>query len=370
MEGRIGVYAGTFDIFTNGHMWVVNEAKRLFSVVYILVAANPEKKQGAFTVDERVKIIEELFKDDSQVVVETYAGYTAKFVSSLEDATLIRGIRSPEDYSYELTVNRINAGIEPETHSLYLLPPKELSDVSSSAIRALMQVEGWEQEVGKYVPTKVLNTLMLNSRFLQIALRRYLNPFYFGDGFTDNILSYALNHAALPYHNLTHVARLMKILAKATPNLQLAALYHDFVYEIGSDTNEKDSAEYVGELFKFLNHSFPAGNPDVNIETVKGLILATKNCFAEKEALSPEQQTMLDVDLSILGTHPEEYKRYKQAIAKEYEKAPLPLFFQGRVGFLKNMLAKKSIFYTDFFVAGFEKQARENITQEIAEYGG
>ena len=72
---------------------------------------------------------------------------------------MLRGIRDTSDYEYEKTLRHINSDISPEITTVFLMPPREIAEVSSSIVKGLVGSEGWEKVLGKYVPDCVLQKL-------------------------------------------------------------------------------------------------------------------------------------------------------------------------------------------------------------------
>jgi predicted metal-dependent HD superfamily phosphohydrolase len=167
------------------------------------------------------------------------------------------------------------------------------------------------------------------------------------------------------YHNLEHIHHVLEViqtLESQTENLesktvQLAAWFHDIVYDSKAKDNEVHSAEYAVELL--LSLSIPS---DV-IKNVKNLILATKN----HQALNSDclTQILLDADLAILGSNPDEYSKYTQAIRQEYIWVPEAEYIAARKRILQNFLQRKNIYFTQFMQQTKEKIARTNLEIEI-----
>ena len=90
--------------------------------------------------------------------------------------------------------------------------------------------------------------------------------------------------------------------------------------------------------------------------------------LTKEHQLATDEDTnfLLDIDLSVLGKNPEEYKQYSDNIRKEYRIYPDFMYRKGRLKVLKNMLALDAIYKTEFFKQAYENQARENLKLEIS----
>lgn len=171
------------------------------------------------------------------------------------------------------------------------------------------------------------------------------------------------SHPARSYHNLHHVAELLRLLASFQEQIadyaavSFAAWFHDVIYEAQRQDNEEKSAEVAAAMLGGLNA------PAATIETARQLILATKTHRAEH--LSADAALFLDADLSILGAPPEIYRQYSAAIRSEYAHVPEALYRQARKEILQGFLNRPQLYRTNEMRAIFETQARANIGQEL-----
>src|SRR5471030_885098 len=98
---RIAVYPGSFDPLTNGHMDIIQRGARLFDRIIVAVLVNSEK-QPLFTIDERIAIVREAFKDAPNVEVETFEGLLVDYVAARHASVIVRGLRAVADFEYEM----------------------------------------------------------------------------------------------------------------------------------------------------------------------------------------------------------------------------------------------------------------------------
>jgi len=166
------------------------------------------------------------------------------------------------------------------------------------------------------------------------------------------------------YHNLSHLYNMFlqledfKTEIEDLDSLRLAIWYHDIIYKSTTKDNEEQSALFAEKALKDLKHD------SFNIENIKNLIISTK----KHELILTENLDnayLLDLDLSILGTDWEIYNKYTQNIRKEYKIYPDILYKPGRKKVLKHFLERDSLYFTERFKTKFEKQARNNLIQEI-----
>lgn len=162
---RIAVYAGSFDPPTNGHLWMIQQGAALFDELIVAVAVNPDKP-GYFSRDERMQALREMIEGLPQNVhVESVNhGFLVDFARKMGATYLLRGMRNTVDFEYEKSMARMNARMEPTLQSVFLLPPNELEEVSSSFVRGFVGVSGWERWVQACVPPCVYRLIKTHSQ--------------------------------------------------------------------------------------------------------------------------------------------------------------------------------------------------------------
>ena len=156
MSEKIAVYPGSFDPFTNGHLDVVDRALGIFDRVIVAVAANPDKRQPLFTVEERIKLIEESLKGRVGVEVTSFKGLTVEFARSLGATTLIKGLRAYSDFDAELQQALMNRKLAPDIHTVFLMSGFAHIFVSSSILKDIASYGG---KVADLVPPPVARAL-------------------------------------------------------------------------------------------------------------------------------------------------------------------------------------------------------------------
>ncbi|MHC5597985.1 MAG: HD domain-containing protein [Nostoc sp.] len=165
------------------------------------------------------------------------------------------------------------------------------------------------------------------------------------------------------YHTLRHIDHVLstiEILQGYTNNLaavQLAAWFHDVVYDTEAQDNEERSADYAFDLLSNL------AIPESTITTVTRLILDTKNHQAAMDDY--DSQVLLDADLAILATNQVEYGEYAHAIRQEYAWVKDKDYIIGRQQVLERFLQRSHIYFTPLMSEFAEPSARGNIQGEI-----
>ena len=162
---RRAVYAGSFDPITNGHLWMIQQGEELFAELVVAIGINPDKK-CTFSLEDRIRTIEEVIWSDLSGVAENIriTSFENKFLvdyaASIEADYILRGIRSAEDYGYERGIRNINSDLQPDTTTVFLMPPREISEISSSLVKGLIGPEGWQDVVKKFVPGPVFELIL------------------------------------------------------------------------------------------------------------------------------------------------------------------------------------------------------------------
>ncbi|MGB3636904.1 MAG: hypothetical protein WBA39_04840 [Rivularia sp. (in: cyanobacteria)] len=167
------------------------------------------------------------------------------------------------------------------------------------------------------------------------------------------------------YHNLEHIHHVLEVIQTLesqnedleTKTVQLAAWFHDIVYDSKAKDNEEKSAEYADEVLSSLSIPYHV------IKNVKSLILTTKN--HQPLTKDSDAQILLDADLAILSSNPNEYKNYTYAIRQEYIWVPEVKYFAARKQILQNFLQRENIYFTELMQQTKEKIARINLETEI-----
>jgi len=152
---RLGVYAGSFDPLTIGHLWMIEQGVRLFDRLIVAVGLNPDKKY-TFTLEERLNMLHASLDEYHNLSVASYSNrYLINYAQSVRATHILRGIRSESDYEYERTMRNINGDLDSTICSVFLMPPRDIAEVSSSMVKGLVGPKGWQKVVEKYVPEPV-----------------------------------------------------------------------------------------------------------------------------------------------------------------------------------------------------------------------
>ncbi len=131
---RIGIYPGSFDPLTNGHLDIIIRASRLFDSLIVGVLRNDAKKT-LFSMEERVALIRKCTEDIPNVSVEMFEGLLVDFVHEKKADAIVRGLRAVSDYEYELQMAMLNKHMSPDVETIFLMTDINNSYLSSSVVK-------------------------------------------------------------------------------------------------------------------------------------------------------------------------------------------------------------------------------------------
>jgi pantetheine-phosphate adenylyltransferase len=152
---RVACYPGSFDPITNGHVDVAKRALKIFDKLYIIVAGNYEKNY-AFTPEERIRLVKEVFQDCPNVEVIKGEGLTALQAKKIGAQAIIRGLRMVSDYEYEYQYAQINEYLCPDVDMVFLMARKEFSFISSTRVKEMFTYGG---DISHLVPAPVYKAM-------------------------------------------------------------------------------------------------------------------------------------------------------------------------------------------------------------------
>jgi pantetheine-phosphate adenylyltransferase len=129
------LFPGSFDPFTKGHEAIVHKALGLFDEVIIGIGVN-SKKHSLFSSDKKVAHIQSLFKEFSNIKVQTFQKLTVEFCKDIHASHIVRGLRDGKDFEYERTIAHMNHSIS-SIETVFFLTNQEHSAINSSIIREM-----------------------------------------------------------------------------------------------------------------------------------------------------------------------------------------------------------------------------------------
>jgi pantetheine-phosphate adenylyltransferase len=163
LDKSIAVCPGSYDPVTNGHLDVIRRAAGLYDEVVVAVVNRQVRKSNPlFSIEERMRFIEDAIADLEGVRAEPFSTLVVEFARSVGAKAIVKGLRAISDFEYELELNQLNRRQDPEIESVYLMASPQYSFLSSSGVKELATFGG---RIDGLVPDEV-------ARRLQEELRR------------------------------------------------------------------------------------------------------------------------------------------------------------------------------------------------------
>ena len=148
---KIAVYPGSFDPVTHGHMDIIRRSASVFDKLIVGVLRN-KSKNPLFTVQERVKMIQEVTSDIENVEVVDFDGLLIDFVHKVGAKAIVRGLRAVTDFVYELQMSLTNKVIAPDVETVFLTTNLQYSYLSSSIVKEIASYNG---DISHFVDKRV-----------------------------------------------------------------------------------------------------------------------------------------------------------------------------------------------------------------------
>ena len=151
---RRAIYPGSFDPVTNGHLDVIERARKLFDEVIVAVAIN-DQKQPLFSPEERLAMLNEAISA-SGVRVAPMEGLLVNFAMTEKACAVIRGLRAISDFEFEFQMALMNRKLNAQVETIFLMPTEEYTYLSSRIVKEIARLGG---DVSAFVPRSVKEAL-------------------------------------------------------------------------------------------------------------------------------------------------------------------------------------------------------------------
>ncbi|MDD3021097.1 MAG: pantetheine-phosphate adenylyltransferase [Alphaproteobacteria bacterium] len=160
MAERIGIYPGTFDPITKGHLHIIQRASRLVDRLIVGVAGN-QRKSPLFSTEERLDMVRHdignLFDKGCDIEVESFDDLLISYAHKKGAACLFRGLRAVSDFEFEFQMTGMNAKLAPDIETVFLVASDKWQFVSSSFIKEICSLGG---DISEFVTPAVLDKLL------------------------------------------------------------------------------------------------------------------------------------------------------------------------------------------------------------------
>ena len=157
---RVAVYPGSFDPLTNGHVDIIQRGARLFDRIVIAILVNLGKSP-LLSIEERVQLAREVFRDQPNVEVDTFEGLLVDYAQRRAAHVIVRGLRVISDFEYELQMALMNRRLNPDLETVFMMPAEPYTYVSSRLVKEVVALGG---SVSGLVPEVVEARLSRSTR--------------------------------------------------------------------------------------------------------------------------------------------------------------------------------------------------------------
>jgi pantetheine-phosphate adenylyltransferase len=152
---KIGLYAGTFDPVTNGHLDILTRSIALFDRVIVAVAESTPK-ETFFSIEERVEMVREAASGLDDIEVTPFSGLLVRFAREKGATAVIRGLRVISDFEYEFQMALMNRRLDRQLETVFLMPSEEHTYLNSSLVK---EIAATGADVSQFVPPIVVAKL-------------------------------------------------------------------------------------------------------------------------------------------------------------------------------------------------------------------
>ncbi|HZH72595.1 MAG TPA: pantetheine-phosphate adenylyltransferase, partial [Mariniphaga sp.] len=128
---KTAIFPGSFDPFTIGHESIVKRALPMFDKIYIMIGFNANKK-SFFSLEKRMKWIDQVFKNEDKIEVRVHEGLTVDFCKEVGARYILRGLRTSADFEYERAIAQMNKKMHPEIETIFLLTLPEHTPINAT----------------------------------------------------------------------------------------------------------------------------------------------------------------------------------------------------------------------------------------------
>ena len=152
---RRAIYPGSFDPVTNGHLDVIDRARKLFDEVIVAVAHN-DQKDPLFTLNERLEFLQQTVGEMDNLKIAPLNGLLVDFAIAKNATAVVRGLRAISDFEFEFQMALMNRKLEASIETIFLMPKEDYTYLSSRIVKEIARLGG---DISEFVPPSVASAL-------------------------------------------------------------------------------------------------------------------------------------------------------------------------------------------------------------------
>ena len=154
---KVGIYPGTFDPITKGHLDIIQRSYKLVDKLIIAISENNEKKT-LFSVNDRIEMVKNVINetDLKNITVDSFKGLLMNYANKQEANVIFRGLRAVSDFEYEFQMTGMNYKLNPSIETVFLMASDNYQLISSKLIKEINSLDG---DISQFVPKSVEDML-------------------------------------------------------------------------------------------------------------------------------------------------------------------------------------------------------------------
>jgi pantetheine-phosphate adenylyltransferase len=153
---RAGIYPGTFDPITNGHLDIIERSVLLFDKIIVAVTTNPAKSP-LFDINERIEMIETSVKNMANVELDSFDDLLVNYALNKGATAIIRGLRAMSDFEFEFQMALVNRKLSNKLVTVFLMPNEKYTYLNSTIVKEVARFHG---DVSRFVPPEINRKLI------------------------------------------------------------------------------------------------------------------------------------------------------------------------------------------------------------------
>ena len=153
---KVGIYPGSFDPITNGHLDLIKRSSKLFDKLIVAISNESVNKKYLFSSKERAELINDSIKHFKNIEVTIFDNLLIDYANQCNANIIIRGLRALSDFESEFQMSLMNRKLDNNINTIFLMPDEKYTYISSSIIKEVFSLGG---DISDYVPLSVQKAL-------------------------------------------------------------------------------------------------------------------------------------------------------------------------------------------------------------------